>query len=107
MPDLLGSLRRTHTCGALRAANVGETVVLLGWVHRIRDLGSLCFLDLRDRYGLTQVVGRDGDVLAKIQGLKTEHVVAVIGHVERRSAETINTRPVSYTHLTLPTSDLV
>ncbi len=92
MPDLLGSLRRTHTCGALRAANVGETVVLLGWVHRIRDLGSLCFLDLRDRYGLTQVVGRDGDVLAKIQGLKTEHVVAVIGHVERRSAETINTR---------------
>ncbi|MBL8143992.1 MAG: aspartate--tRNA ligase [Acidobacteria bacterium] len=92
MPDLLGSLRRTHTCGALRAANVGETVVLLGWVHRIRDLGSLCFLDLRDRYGLTQVVGRDGDVLAKIQGLKTEHVVAVIGHVERRSAETINAR---------------
>jgi len=47
---------RSHTCGALRAADVGETVRLSGWVHRVRDHGGLLFIDLRDHYGLTQVV---------------------------------------------------
>jgi aspartyl-tRNA synthetase len=66
-------------------------VVLLGWVHRIRDLGSLVFIDVRDRYGITQVVARDDEaILARAQALRTEHVVAVIGVVEPRSAETVN-----------------
>ena len=48
----LGTLARTHTCGALRAADVGKDIVLLGWVHRVRDLGSLVFIDIRDRHGM-------------------------------------------------------
>ncbi len=67
MAEQLGTLARTHTCGALRAADVGATVVLLGWVHRVRDLGSLLFLDVRDRHGLTQVIveGRRGAARAR------------------------------------------
>ena len=52
---------RTHTCGALRAANVNDEVVLLGWVHRVRDLGGVTFFVLRDRHGITQVVLRQED----------------------------------------------
>ncbi len=87
----LGDLCRTHTCGALRPADVGQSAVLLGWVHRVRDLGSLTFFDVRDRYGVTQVVARDDDgLVAAAKKLRTEMVVAVLGHVERRSADTIN-----------------
>ena len=69
----LGELRRTHTCGALRASEVGQNVVLLGWVHRVRDLGSLIFLDIRDRAGVTQaVVGDDEAMLASAKRLRTE-----------------------------------
>jgi aspartyl-tRNA synthetase len=52
----LGQLARTHTCGQLTSAAVGQDVVLLGWVHRVRDLGGVMFFDIRDRHGLTQVV---------------------------------------------------
>jgi aspartyl-tRNA synthetase len=86
MPD------RTHTCGALRASDVGTEVVLLGWVHRLRDLGSLAFLDLRDRHGLTQVVTREEALLDQVKRLRSEMVVAVAGRVERRSADTINAK---------------
>jgi aspartyl-tRNA synthetase len=87
----LGELRRTHTCGALRASEVGQNVVLLGWVHRVRDLGSLIFLDIRDRAGVTQaLVGDDETLLASAKRLKTEMVVAISGRVERRSDDTIN-----------------
>jgi aspartyl-tRNA synthetase len=88
----LGELRRTHTCGALRASEVGQNVILLGWVHRVRDLGSIIFFDIRDRAGLTQVVidGDDEALLAKAKKIKTEMVVAILGHVERRSEDTIN-----------------
>ena len=59
MADQLGSLTRTHTCGALRTADVGADVTLLGWVHRVRDLGGVLFIDVRDRGGITQVVVDD------------------------------------------------
>ena len=56
--DFLGELRRTHDCGALRAADAGKRVILMGWVHRRRDLGALIFIHLRDREGVTQAVFR-------------------------------------------------
>jgi aspartyl-tRNA synthetase len=91
MNQPLGTLARTHTCGGLTAADVDRDVVLLGWVHRIRDLGSLVFLDVRDRHGITQVVARENDALvAAAQRLRPEYVVAVLGTVERRAPETIN-----------------
>jgi aspartyl-tRNA synthetase len=87
----LGTLARTHTCGALTAADVGRDVVLLGWVHRIRDLGSLVFIDIRDRHGITQVVVRDDEALVGMaERLRAEYVIAVLGHVEARSPETVN-----------------
>ena len=54
--DFLGDLRRTHTCGELRASDAGKRVVLMGWVHRRRDHGGVIFIHLRDRDGITQVV---------------------------------------------------
>ena len=87
----LGTLARTHTCGALTAADAGRDVVLLGWVHRVRDLGSLVFIDLRDRYGVTQVVVRDNPALVDAaQRLRPEFVAAVIGKVHRRTPDSIN-----------------
>jgi aspartyl-tRNA synthetase len=87
----LGDLRRTHTCGALRPADVGRQAVLLGWIHRVRDMGAILFLDVRDRYGVTQVVVRDNEALvAEAKKLRTEMVVAALGAVDRRSADTVN-----------------
>ena len=87
----LGTLARTHTCGELTLADDGQEVVLLGWVHRLRDLGSLAFIDVRDRHGITQVVARDNPGLVEsVQELRPEYVVAVIGRVERRTPESVN-----------------
>jgi aspartyl-tRNA synthetase len=91
MAEQLGSLARTHTCGALRGDDAGRDVVLLGWVHRIRDLGGLTFIDLRDRHGHTQIVVEGNEtLLAQAARLRSEYVVAVIGQVERRSPEWVN-----------------
>ncbi|HEV8393430.1 MAG TPA: aspartate--tRNA ligase [Vicinamibacterales bacterium] len=92
MAEPLGELARTHTCGALRPGDVGANVVLLGWVHRVRDLGGLLFIDLRDRAGVTQVVfDMDDEVqMAKAKRLRSEFVVGVEGVVRRRSQDTIN-----------------
>jgi len=91
MAEQLGNLTRTHTCGALRASDVGADVVLLGWVHRIRDLGSLLFIDVRDRHGHTQVVVEgDEPLIDRVKRLRSEYVVAVLGVAERRSPETTN-----------------
>lgn len=82
---------RTHTCGQLNDANAGATVKLSGWVHRIRDHGQLCFLDLRDHYGITQcVVDSSSPVCEVVQRLKNESVVTITGAVVKRSAETVN-----------------
>ena len=91
--DFLGDLRRTNSCGELRAQDAGKTVVLMGWVHRRRDLGSLIFIHLRDRDGITQLVfdaSRNQQTLARAQELSTEFVIAVQGAVELRTADTIN-----------------
>src|SRR5262245_11186799 len=91
MPDSLGDLTRTHTCGMLRAEDVGAEVALLGWVHRVRDLGGVAFVDIRDRAGLSQLVIRDNETLmAAAKRLRSEYVIAVKGVVQRRSEETVN-----------------
>ena len=91
MADLLSDLTRTHTCGALRPEHVGADVVLLGWVHRVRDLGGVTFIDVRDRAGVSQLVIRDDDALMAVaKRLRSEYVVGVRGVVQRRSDETIN-----------------
>ncbi|HEY2149903.1 MAG TPA: aspartate--tRNA ligase [Vicinamibacterales bacterium] len=93
MSEPLGDLTRTHTCGALRSTDVGADVVLLGWVHRIRDLGGVTFLDIRDRAGISQVVVRENDALMTVaKRLRSEFVVGIIGHVQRRAADTVNAK---------------
>ncbi|MCM8731394.1 aspartate--tRNA ligase [Hephaestia sp. GCM10023244] len=82
---------RTHTCGQLRADQAGETVRVSGWVHRKRDHGDLVFIDLRDHYGMVQIVTEiDGPVFSVIEGLRAESVVTITGTVERRAADAIN-----------------
>jgi aspartyl-tRNA synthetase len=92
MLDFLGELKRTHTNGELRATDAGKSVVLMGWVNRRRDLGSLIFVDLRDRTGVTQVIF-DTDNKAmheKASSLRSEFVIAVLGTVKKREPNTIN-----------------
>jgi aspartyl-tRNA synthetase len=91
MAEALGSLTRSHTCGALGVADVGRDAVLLGWVHRIRNLGGVAFIDVRDRAGISQVVVRENDALMNVaKELRPEFVVGVTGGVQRRSADTVN-----------------
>jgi aspartyl-tRNA synthetase len=82
---------RSHNCGALGAAHVGETVRLSGWVHRKRDHGGILFVDLRDHYGLTQIVAdTDSAAFALLEGLRVESVVTIDGTVKARSPATVN-----------------
>jgi aspartyl-tRNA synthetase len=82
---------RTHTCGALRLADAGQTARLSGWVHRKRDHGQLLFIDLRDHYGITQcVIDVSSPLFPTAEGLRVESVVSVTGRVARRSEDTIN-----------------
>ncbi|HEY8617701.1 aspartate--tRNA ligase [Phenylobacterium sp.] len=82
---------RTHTCGQLRAADEGQTVRLSGWIHRKRDHGGLIFIDLRDHYGLTQLVlAPSTPGFATVEHLRAESVIRVDGEVVKRSAETVN-----------------
>ena len=93
MLDFLGDLRRTHTCGALRASDAGKKAVLMGWVNRRRDLGQIIFVDLRDRSGVTQVVvskEASAAIHEKAEQLRNEYVIAAIGTVKLRDANTIN-----------------
>ncbi len=82
---------RSHTCGALRDSNIGETVRLSGWVHRVRDHGGVLFIDLRDHYGLTQcVVDPDLPAFSQAEKLRSEFVVKMDGKVRRRPEGTDN-----------------
>lgn len=90
MAESMKGLHRTHRCTEVSSANIGEIVTVMGWVQKRRNLGSLIFIDLRDRSGLLQIVfdepkvGAEG--FAKAETLRSEYVIAVTGTVERRSA---------------------
>ena len=93
MAEPLGELARTHYCGELREAHVGQTVTVMGWAATRRDLGGVVFVDLRDREGLCQVVARpevSQAAHAAADRVRSEYVMAVTGEVEARSAETVN-----------------
>ncbi len=82
---------RTHNCGELRRDNTGETVRLSGWVHRKRDHGNLLFVDLRDHYGLTQlVIENTGPIFEVLEHARAETVITVTGKLEKRSDDSIN-----------------
>ena len=82
---------RSHTCGALRSADTGQNVRLSGWIHRKRDHGGLMFIDLRDHYGLTQlVISPETPGFDRVERLRAESVIRVDGQVLARSADTIN-----------------
>ena len=93
MLDNLGNLERTHSCGQLRAQDIGNQVVLMGWVAKRRDFGELTFVDLRDRDGITQVVFNAEDAPeahTKAKELRGEYVIAVTGAVVARAENTRN-----------------
>ena len=82
---------RTHTCAQLSASEVGQTVRLSGWIHRKRDHGGVLFVDLRDHYGITQIVAdSDSPALPVLDSLRAESVVTIEGEVKARAAETVN-----------------
>ena len=82
---------RTHTCGALRAEHVGQTVKIAGWIHRRRDHGGVAFIDLRDHYGVTQVVcGPTNPSFDRLTRLRAESVISIEGEVIARDPATVN-----------------
>ncbi|MEZ4387638.1 MAG: aspartate--tRNA ligase [Candidatus Krumholzibacteriia bacterium] len=81
---------RTHRCGAISTAHVGDDVTLAGWAHRIRNLGGVIFIDLRDRWGEVQVVCESGDAVAGAAAAKLECVLQVQGRVRPRPADMVN-----------------
>ncbi len=82
---------RSHNCSALRIENVGDTVRLSGWVHRKRDHGNLLFIDMRDHFGLTQIVTDvDSDAFKSLEHIRSESVICITGDVVARDAEAIN-----------------
>lgn len=82
---------RTHTCAQLSSAHVGQTVRLSGWIHRKRDHGGVLFIDLRDHYGITQIVAdSDSPALPVLESLRAESVITIEGEVKARMAETVN-----------------
>ncbi len=82
---------RSHTCAELTAANVGDTVRLSGWVHRIRDHGGILFIDLRDHYGVTQVLcDPDSPVFSDVEKVRSEWCIRIDGNVKARDPELIN-----------------
>lgn len=93
MAELMGSLKRTAYCGDLRESDIGSTVTVMGWVQRQRDLGSLVFIDLRDRSGIVQLAFDENsakDVFEKAFRARSEYVLAAVGTVRERSSKNPN-----------------
>ena len=89
MGEEMGNLRRTDMCGNLRLDDVGREVILMGWVQRQRNLGSLIFVDLRDTSGIAQVVFDDTiskEIFKKAEKIRSEYVLAVRGKVRKRES---------------------
>lgn len=90
MAEFMTGLKRTHYCGTLRSSDIGKVVTLCGWVQRQRDLGSLIFIDLRDRTGITQLAfddNTDRAVFDKAFGCRSEYVLCAVGEVRERSSK--------------------
>ena len=84
---------RTHTCAELTKGNVGETVKLSGWIHKIRDHGGVLFIDLRDTFGLTQcVIEENSPLLSTVENWRNESVVTITGEVKARTPDTVNAK---------------
>ncbi len=92
MGESIYGLKRSHKCAELTSANIGETVIVMGWVQKQRNLGSLVFVDLRDRSGIVQIVftDKDGEMLDKAKTIRSEFVLAVVGTVSARAPEAVN-----------------
>lgn len=90
MAEFMTGLKRTHYCGELRSCDIGKTVTLCGWVQRQRDLGSLIFIDLRDRTGITQLAFDDNtqrEIFDKAFSCRSEYVLCAVGEVRERSSK--------------------
>ena len=91
MAESMQGLKRTHRCGELSSANIGETVTIMGWVQKNRNKGGLVFVDVRDRSGIIQVVFEEGKaeaaLIEKAAKLRAEFVVAVVGKVEKHGKQ--------------------
>ena len=89
MAESMNGLHRSHRCTEVSSANIGETVTVMGWVQKRRNLGSLIFVDLRDRSGLLQIIFDSNDIgedgFERAGSLRSEYVIAVVGTVEKRS----------------------
>ena len=88
MAESMQGLKRTHRCGELSSANIGEKVTVMGWVQKNRNKGGIVFMDLRDRSGILQIVfegEEQAELMEKASKLRSEFVVAVVGNVEKRS----------------------
>lgn len=95
MGESIYGLKRTHRCTDVNVSNVGQTVTIMGWAHKRRDLGGVIFVDLRDRTGILQVVFNvmnGTEMFEKAETIRSEYVLAVIGKVVKRSPESINAK---------------
>ena len=92
MGESIYGLKRSHKCTELGTENIGETVTVMGWVQKQRNLGSLVFVDLRDRSGILQIVftDKDGEMFEKSKAIRSEFVLAVVGTVSERAPEAVN-----------------
>ncbi|AEY66465.1 aspartate--tRNA ligase [Clostridium sp. BNL1100] len=92
MGESIHGLKRSHKCTELSSSNIGEKVTVMGWVQKQRNLGSLVFIDLRDRTGIVQLVftDKDGEMFDKAKSIRSEFVIATVGTVAARSPEAVN-----------------
>ena len=97
MGESIYGLKRTHKCTELSVQNIGETVTVMGWTQKQRNLGSLVFVDLRDRSGIVQLVftDKDGEMFERAKSIRSEFVLAVVGKVSARAPEAVNKKMVT------------